>query len=421
MEFENLGNFVILEPFFRTLRNEFPDAELLTSLQLSEDFSRRFNLSVIHTPLLWSHGYRVLFRTLLDLFAASLWRFIKFVMKLDIEILHKTSRRSQEIKKADLVLDFSGDMFGDNAQTSTKFFIAIIVPIIARLLGTPIAFVASSPGPFTSLTRLWAAKYILRNYIMIATREPLSCYNLNFAGISGKEVKWYPCPSVGFRPDGSISMDELMRREPRLMAGAKPLVGLIPSHLNMMEPPEYKWPREDYEFENFIKLVTYITDELGAKVCVFSHQNKVSKDNRLVPGPDHQIVNRLLELLPQKCSEDVFTLNNIYDAPTINTIVGQFEVLISGRIHGAMQGISQYIPTVIIDYGMNSNATKLKGFAIMTGLYEYICDSSSDTGMITTLRKVWDNRDYLKSHLARKIPELELESRALWKDIKESL
>ena len=114
-----------------------------------------------------------------------------------------------------------------------------------------------------------------------------------------------------------------------------------------------------------------------------SHQNAVTKEGHLIAGNDHRIIKQLLKILGNRFSENqLFTLNGFYDAATSKAIIGNFEILISGRIHGAVQGLSQCIPTLIIDYGHEPKAHKLKGFAQLVGIERYLSNPHDSKDMI---------------------------------------
>ena len=52
----------------------------------------------------------------------------------------------------------------------------------------------------------------------------------------------------------------------------------------------------------------------------------------------------------------------MYMIHATKTIIKNFDMLVSGRIHGAVAALSQSVPTVIIDYGHEPKAHKLIGF-----------------------------------------------------------
>ena len=46
-EFGNIGNYYVIEPFFRELHRVFPNAKIMTTLQLSDDFCSKEDIEVL--------------------------------------------------------------------------------------------------------------------------------------------------------------------------------------------------------------------------------------------------------------------------------------------------------------------------------------------------------------------------------------
>lgn len=138
-----------------------------------------------------------------------------------------------------------------------------------------------------------------------------------------------------------------------------------------------------------------------------SHQNSTDKDLNLIQGNDHRMIGQLMSIVGSKYNEDrLFTLKGLYNASMSKTIIGQFDMLLSGRIHGAVQGLSQAIPTAIIDYGHEPKAHKLKGFAKLYGIDEYVCDPADADSMIAISDKLWSERKSIIRHLQMRIPQI---------------
>lgn len=417
MELENLGNFVIIEPFFRTLREAFPEAEIVTTLQLTEAYERHAGIRVLRNRRLWGKGRVTTVLAGVALAVGHVLRAARKLTRLRLSWLTRLSARLREIDRADLVLDFSGDMFGDNAHGPRHLFLGRVTPRLAELAGTPCYAVASSPGPFTIGRAEEAARDALPRYRFVSTREPISLEMIHGLGLRDERFRCHACPSFGFRPlPDTPSFEALAEREP-VLQGEGPLVGLILADLNMEAPPLYRWPRDDAEFTPFVELVRYMAEELGVRVCVMSHQNKTRRDFSLVPGPDHRVVGRLLELVGPH--EKVGTLQGLYEASEMNRIIGGMDALVSGRIHGAVQGISQAVPTAIIDYRLPPPAHKLRGFARKAGLDPYVCDPRDPAGMREAVGRLWRERAEVRRQLEARVPELVAESNALWREIRE--
>ena len=93
-------------------------------------------------------------------------------------------------------------------------------------------------------------------------------------------------------------------------------------------------------------------------------------------------------------------------------------MMISGRIHGAVAALSQNIPTMIIDYGHELKAHKLKGFAQLAGVEEFICNPASYQDMIDKFNICWSTKDDVKNHLENRISEVKMKAKENFKLLK---
>ena len=416
METDNLGNFIIIQPLYESLRKQFPDSRIQTTLQLSEEFAARYDLEVLRDEAHWQYNLGNTLKEVFNLLMVATWRLFKNI-GLDVGFLARGGARVQALKDNDLIIDFSGDLYGENALNWYQFLMGSLSVINSRLLGTRMYSIASSPGPFNSLMKVALAKFTLKRYQFVSVREPFSLNILNGIGLRGETYFCYPCFSFGYRPIDPLPDDEISKQEPNLGKADKPIVGLILCNLNMKGLPLNKWPRDDDEYEPFLELIEHLVTRKNVRVCVFSHRNKTDEKGKVVKGSDHLIVDRLLEMVPASIASDVFSLNGFYDAPTMNRIISRFEALVSGRIHGAVQGISQYKPTLIVDYGSEPKAHKLRGFALLCGLYDFVCDPNDAEHMKQKFDELWARREAISLQLQERVPILVEGSRKVWKEM----
>src|SRR5690606_2264430 len=108
MEFGNIGNFYIIEPFVRELYENFPDAHIKTTFQMSKRFCEDEKVEVL--PIELYYGWREN-----ELFEAR--------REIEISCHYRNHGKLEEVTPyieavmwADLVIDFSGDIWGDNAN-----------------------------------------------------------------------------------------------------------------------------------------------------------------------------------------------------------------------------------------------------------------------------------------------------------------
>ena len=419
MEFHNLGNYIIMEPLIEELQKTFPSAEIRTSIQMSDDYCRKWNIVSLRHTRFFSYRFTTGLRTIVDIFKISLWKMFSF-FGLKLNGLLQSSLLLREIKEADLVIDFSGDVYGDNAHYRS-FLEANARLWFAMLMKKKIAMIIGSPGPFKSAWRRVIARYILMNVDLLTNREAVSTELLADMGITGKHIHSTACPSVLFRQEPEENMTEILEKEGLDKNRQRPLVGLILCGWNMPVGPYNKWPREDEEFSSFVELIHYLIREKNVDVCLMSHQNITDAQRRLQRGNDHRLIDKLMELVGNEYPEDrFFTLKGLYTAAQSKAIISHFDILVSGRIHGAVQGLSQGIPSVIIDYGHEPKAHKLKGFARLYDVEDLVVDPTDANLLKEKVSEVLENRSSLEKRLRERIPyvrELTMKNFELLEDL----
>lgn len=397
MEFHNLGNYIIAEPLFDQLRATFPEHEISTSLQMSDGFYAKYRITARRQVRFWTLDHPLtLLKSLIDLVRVILYKLTRSKVFLNTPLL-------SEIDSADIYIDFSGDVYGDNAR-ATAFLEANVRLLLARLLGKKTAMIVGSPGPFASHWRQCIGKFVMRRVDLITNREPLSTAMLAYIGIKGGHIHSTACPSVFFEPEPVERLPKNADFE-RLFVNKKPTIGFILCGWNMPGSPYNKWPRDDAEFQTFIALIRYLLSVTDSRICVMSHQNVTDQQGNLLKGNDHKIIARLMELLGASCDrERVFTLEGVYTASQSKAIIGSFDYLISGRIHGAIQGLSQCIPTMIIDYGHEPKAHKLAGFARVYGMDDYVADPVDTEALKSCATRLLKYGSHIRVHLRDRLP-----------------
>ncbi len=140
----------------------------------------------------------------------------------------------------------------------------------------------------------------------------------------------------------------------------------------------------------------------------------------LIHGRDYPIIKQLQKVIKERgIAKEVFALDGVYDAWTTKAIISKFDMLVSGRVHAAVAGFSQYVPTVVIDYGHEPKAHKLFGFATVVGQERYVSDPAKESDLINKIKDCWDNRDLIKQALQEKIPVVKEKSRKNFRLIKQ--
>lgn len=416
MEFGNMGNYYVIEPFIREIHNVFSGASIKTTLQMSERFCKEEKVQVLPMELYYGFNDN-------DLKIA-----FKEINLVDEYIKNGTFTETtpyiEEVIKSDIVIDLSGDLWGDNANFLGKdrFEIGLYKDMVAQKLGKPTFMLAGSPGPFNDERTKALAKEVFKNFTLVTNREPISTDLLKQDGFDVTGVKDLACPAFLFEPVKGENINEIFKSE-GLLNKEKPIVGFVLCGWNFKEGPFDKWPREDEDYEVFAKAIEYISNNLGAKVYLMSHSNGFPippAKFELIHGRDYPIIKQLQKVVTDRgIAIDVFALNGIYDTWTTKAIIGNFDMLVSGRIHAAVAGLSQSVPTVIMDYGHEPKAHKLRGFARVAGVEEFLSDPTKADDIINKIEQCWYTRKEVRKRLDKRIPVVKNMARQNFRLVKE--
>lgn len=416
MEFGNIGNYYIIEPFVRELHNNFQGASIKTTLQMSERFCEDEKVEVVPMEIY----YDLANDNNLDLAKKEIGLVEEF---LESGKFSETTPYIDEVLNADIVIDFSGDIWGDNANFLGKdrFEVGLYKDLIAQKLGKPTFMLAGSPGPFNDVKTKELAKSVFKRFTAVTNREPISSIVLKEEGFDISNVRDLACPAFLFEPAKGENIDDLIKKE-NVISKDKPTVGFIVCGWNFLEGPFDKWPREDSDYEVFAKAIEFISNDIGARVCLMSHSNGFPippAEFKLIHGRDYPVIKQLQKVLNDRgVAKDVFTLDGVYDTWTTKAIISNFDMLVSGRVHAAVAGFSQCVPTVVIDYGHEPKAHKLLGFATVAGQEKYVSDPSIESDLITKIKECWDNRELVKKDLEEKIPVVKEQAKENFRLIK---
>lgn len=403
MEYGNIGNYYIIEPLIRELHRVFPGCSIKTTMQLSDNFCRKEMVHIVPLDLYYGWTGNDLENALHELEIAVEYNKTGKIIK--------TTSYIKEILSSDLVIDFSGDIWGDNADFlgANRLRVGLIKDRVAQLMNKKTVMLAGSPGPFSNPELKKLAQEVYSHFDIVTNREPVSTDLLKNNGFDISKTYDFACPSFLFEHENFCNGDEFLKEEGLFdINKQKPVVGFIICGWNFESGPFDKWPRQDSEYTIFAETIEYVTNNLGVKVCLMSHSNGFDpppSSFRLKHGRDYPIIKQLEKVLIDRgLSEDFFSLNGIYDPWHTKSVIGKFDMLISGRIHGAVAALSQNVPTVIIDYGHQPKAHKLRGFAAIVGAQEYVANPSDFHDLKSKVEKCLKARSQYKRHLEERIP-----------------
>ena len=402
MEFGNIGNYYIIEPFVRLIHETFPDAELVTTFQMSDRFCRDEKIRVLPMDLYygWDNDLEKAEKELT--IAKELSR---------TGIFKETTPYIKEVYKADLVIDFSGDIWGDNADFLGKdrFYVGLCKDRVAQLIAPKTVMLAGSPGPFDNKENLEFAKEVYSNFDLVTNREFISINLLNEYGFDTSKTYSLACPAFRFEP---ANIEEIINlpQVSDILNSNRPKIGFVICGWNFKKGPFDRWPRENSDYEIFVDAIEKFSNEVDADIYLMSHSNGFPippEEFQLQHGRDYPVIKQLQRVIEERgLAKNVYSLDGVYDAWQTKAIIGHFDMFVSGRVHAAVAALSQSIPTVIIDYGHEPKAHKLKGFAEVANALDYVANPDQTDDIFHKMNRCWNERDVYRSNLFSHIPKV---------------
>lgn len=392
LEYGNVGNYYIIVPLFRKLYEYFPNAKIRTTLQLTDEFMKREKIEKL--PLEYYYGWR---DNALDTKEA--------LEELALaEIFHSTGSLSnttgymEEVLKSDLVINFSGDMWGDNStgMGENRFYVDLLKMRTVQLLGKKCVLFASSPGPVTEKSTLEFAKLVYRKFDLVLNREAFSRGIMEKSGFDVSKTFNCACPAYLFHQSyypcvvdvSEIESNEKITQEMKN-------IGFILATYSLPGHSFDLWEREDEDFDEYVRLIEYIIEEKHARVVLISHSNgfEFTPDFKRTHWRDYKMISQIYQIIEKRGKvnmEYLWKVDNIYYPWEMHTLIGSLDMLISGRVHGAVAGLEQFVPTVAFDYKNGPLAHKMFGFFEVFGMEDCVIPRDNFS-FIEYFNKVYDH------------------------------
>jgi colanic acid/amylovoran biosynthesis protein len=219
----------------------------------------------------------------------------------------------------------------------------------------------------------------------VGNREAESLKVLKRFDLNTEKVGSYACPAFLFEPE---KLEKAVKE--KYFTEDKKSLGFILCGFNFKEGPHNKWPREVSDYDKFVELISnFLVNNSDYQVVFMSHANGFKLPSTpfvQIPGSDFKHAKKMYELLVKKgFKNQIMLLDEILSPHQTKAFISNFDLLISGRIHGAVAGFSQNIPTMVLDYGHEPKAHKTLGFVKNIGSEAFFCDPNDLKDMETKL------------------------------------
>ncbi len=417
LQYGNIGNYYIIEPLFRELHRVFPNAEIVTTFQMTDEFVKNEDIHILPMGIYYNWQE--------DDLAIAKKEYELAANKADVS---QYTAYMKTVREAQLLVNVSGDMWGDNAEHVGKdrFEVDLLKMRTAQLIGTKTVLFAVTPGPFNNEKLIGFAKEVYQNFDLVANREPTSTENMKKWGFSSRRVRDYACPAFLYVPQ--LAYDEKRELQSILadIKSQKLTVGFTIGGFNMPVGPYDMWPREDWQYEVFAEAIEHIVSMHQAKVVLISHTNgfELPPDFKLINGRDYPILKQLRNIVIQRGiiqnTEDVQLLDGPYLPNMTKSIIGNFDMMVTGRVHASVAAISQNVPTVFLNYEENFiPSTKMYGFADLAGVGDLVCEPGNKQKILSTIDYCIENLTEIRKRLEKNIPKVKEKAHKAFDDMVE--
>lgn len=420
LEYGNVGNYYIIEPLFRELHRVFPNSEIVTTFQMTDEFIIRENITAISMDSYYGWNEHDLELAIQEYGAATYFSKTGY-LPLETTFI-KTAINS------DVIINVSGDMWGDNAEHvgANRFLVDLLKMRTAQLLGKKTILFAGTPGPFSEKLTTDFAKEVFKNFDLVPNREIKATENLLKWNFDIHNVKNYACPAFLFEAASQDDIKSILFAEKICPKTDKPIIGFTICGFNMPIAPYDVWPRDDSEYLSFVLAIEHIINDLGARVVLISHTNgfDLPPKFKLKNGRDWPINKQLQSIVHKrgniKNNNDLICVENPYPPKQLKAIIGNFDMFITGRLHASVGSMTQMVPTVFIMHGENFiRSTKIQGFANHIDMEEFVAEPYDANDIIMKIDACWNSRDAIRKKLQHKIPEVQEKARKSFDTIAE--
>jgi len=260
---------------------------------------------------------------------------------------------------------------------------------------------------------------------LIVNREPNSSQNLIKWNFPTEKVKDYACPAFLFEPASKELVEQIINTEAIPIDSSKSLIGFTIGGFNMPVGPYDLWPREDQQYDVFANAIEHIIKVTGGRVMLISHTNgfHLPPNFELINGRDYPILKQLYNVVLKRGvvkEEDIFLIEHPHLPHITKALIGKCNMFVTGRVHASVAAITQYVPTVFIEYEKNFiKSTKMFGFSSLVGLQKYVCEPENEEQICANITKCWKNREEVRLALNNEIPKVQQKARKAFDGIKD--
>ena len=312
------------------------------------------------------------------------WHYI-IISKLGFSASVK--RAMDAFRNADVVLSTAGDNF---SSTSSNLHMHIGFIKTAVAFKKPVFLIGCSVDPFTNKRKYKSFCEAARNIRLVTARESISFKYLQSMNLGDARIELAADPAFCLEPN----MEKIQK-----ILGAyhisdeKPIVGIAPSQAITYYT---KLPYVAH-FKVLQNLIEFLMKELRYHVVLIPHVREVS-----VKGNDDVICEKLYRNL--NFPKDMSIISLDHSAEEIRALMSKLDLLVAERMHAAIAGLAQQVPTFVIGYSIKAEGIlgDIFGFENLMDYMVPINKLNEET-LETCVKNLIDKKDEVNKYLSKRI------------------
>jgi len=316
------------------------------------------------------------------------WWHYMIISKLGFSVSVK--RAMDAFRNADVVLSAAGDNF---SSTSGNLHMHIGFIKTAVAFKNPVFLIGCSVDPFTNKRKYKSFCEAARNTRLITARESISFKYLQSINLRDARIELAADPAFCLEPN----MEKIQK-----ISGAyhildeKPIVGIAPSQAITYYA---KLPYVAH-FKVLQNLIEFLMKELGYHVVLIPHVREASARN-----DDRVICEKMYRNLD--FPKDVTVMSLDHSAEEIRALISRLDLLVAERMHAAIAGLAQQVPTFVIGYSVKAQGIlgDIFGFENLEN-YTMPVKKLNEETLKKRVKNLLDKKDDVNKYLSKVIPRI---------------
>ena len=289
----------------------------------------------------------------------------------------------------DLVLEASGFAYGD--QWPLRFLQNTAKEVVRfAKAGKPFIFMPQAFGPFKSADSKAAMRDIIQHAKLIFVRDPVSLEHLKSCVDSLPD-------SVVLTPDFTVGLTAKANAEIPALAGK--YAALIPNNKVVSKFNHANAEQMRTEYINAFAAAASLLAEKGLQCILVNHEGKEDA-----------------ELCQQIAAKSPCQIVQIEDPLAVKAFIGQAELAVSSRFHGAVNALSQGVPCIATSWSHKYHAM-MADF----GMADYCVAELNQPNLLSAVEQVLANHDALKAQISSNAATLKQKNAQMWQRLYQAI